>query len=79
MWWKCSSDKVWASIAIKALSGATKLKWSLGWKNSPYPYTYFSKSFTCHLGRGTYRIEVRGKDLAGNTQTRVGTARLTVK
>ena len=35
------SDKVWASIAIKALSGATKLKWSLGSKTHRIPTPIF--------------------------------------
>lgn len=72
------SDKVRPVMVIRTLGSSIKQSWAFDLK-TPYPYTSFSRSFRCMLRRGVYRIEVRAYDHAGNEQTRVGRARLTVK
>jgi hypothetical protein len=36
-------------------------------------------NYKCTLNKGTYRLVVTGKDLAGNSASKVGRATLTVK
>ena len=71
------SAKVTTKLAITTKSGAVKKRWSWGYdKNSA---GWWWVKYRCRLPRGTYRIVVTGKDLAGNRQSRVGKATLRVK
>jgi len=71
------SAKVTTSLVIKTKSGVVKKRWSWGYdKNIP---GWWWTKYTCRLRRGTYRIVVTGKDLAGNRQSVTGRATLKVK
>ena len=69
------SPKVTTDILIKTQSGVTKKTLSWGYADANYWWTY---KFTCTLNMGTYRYYVYGTDLAGNPQSVVGSATLTV-
>jgi Carboxypeptidase regulatory-like domain/IPT/TIG domain len=71
------SAQVTTRLAITTKSGAIKKRWSWGYDRN-VPGWWWMK-YTCRLPRGTYRIVVTGKDLAGNPQSRVGRATLKVK
>ena len=68
-----SKRKVTTQLAITTKSGAVKKRWSWGYDTNSAGWWYMK--YTCRLPRGTYRIVVTGKDLAGNAQ-RVGRATL---
>jgi hypothetical protein len=71
------SDQVTMKVAITTKSGAVKKSWSRGYGEN---YSgWWGVKYKCTLPRGTYRIVVTGKDLAGNSASRVGRATLTVK
>lgn len=71
------SQKVTRVLTITTRSGALKKRWSWGYgANSA---SWRSVSYTCKLARGSYRIRVSGKDLAGNAQSVLGKAWLYVK
>jgi hypothetical protein len=73
------SPKVTLALYVKTRGGFTKARWSWGYnKVLPTGYWWWQK-YTCRLRRGTYRIEVRGNDLAGNHQSVVGYATLRVR
>ena len=71
------SAQVTTRVTITTKSGVVKkrLSWGYGKNTTAWWYTRYS----CRLARGTYRIAVTGKDLAGNRQSVVGRATLTVR
>jgi len=71
------SPSVRFSVQIRTTTGAIrKAVTSTRWQNANH---WRTRSFTCSMKRGTYRIVVTGQDLAGNRQSVVGRATLTVK
>ena len=64
-------------IRIKTLAGATKKTFSWGYDVANK--WWITTSYICTLKKGTYRYYVYGKDLAGNAQSVVGSAKLKVK
>ncbi|MEI6725913.1 MAG: IPT/TIG domain-containing protein [Actinomycetes bacterium] len=71
------SAKVMKQLVIATPSGVVKQKWTWGYRES---YDgWWSVPYTCRLTRGSYEILVTGKDLAGNSASKVGRATLTVK
>ena len=71
------SPTVKFTVKIKTSTGVTKKTFgSNGWRLANYWRSWKS---SCWLKRGTYRICVYGSDLAGNTQSVVGRATLTVR
>jgi photosystem II stability/assembly factor-like uncharacterized protein len=71
------SAQVTTVLAITTKSGAVKRSWS--WDFDKSIDAWWSVKYTCRLPRGIYNIRVGGKDLAGNPQSVVGKATLTVK
>ncbi|HEY5386281.1 MAG TPA: hypothetical protein VIL79_00090, partial [Thermoleophilia bacterium] len=71
------SPKVKSTVQVRTATGTVKLSiTSSSWRDAGVWRTW---RFICRLKRGTYRIVVTGKDLAGNSQTVVGRATLTVR
>jgi len=71
------SPSVKFTVKVRTTSGVTKQTFgSNGWRRADY---WRSRTFRCWLRRGTYRIYVYGSDLAGNSQSVVGRATLTVR
>ena len=64
------------SIKIKNRAGKVVKTMSAGTKTVNVPLT---KKFRCGLARGTYRYYVYATDASGNAQSKIGSARLTVK
>lgn len=64
------------SITIKNRAGKVVKTMSAGTKTVNVPLT---KKFRCGLARGTYRYYVYATDASGNAQSKIGSARLTVK
>jgi len=71
------SAQVTVRLAISTKSGDVKKRWSWGYDKNLNGWCW--KTYTCRLKRGTYRITVTGKDLAGNRARSVGRAKLVVK
>jgi photosystem II stability/assembly factor-like uncharacterized protein len=69
-----------ASITATDARGRTVLRIGLhrgNWDSMPSP-SYFWWPFTCKLAPGTYRLQVRAVDVAGNAQVLVGRGKLRV-
>lgn len=69
-----------ASITATDARGRTVLRIKLhrgNWESSPSP-SYFWWPFSCKLAPGTYRLQVRAVDMAGNSQVLVGHGKLRV-
>ena len=64
------------SIKIKNRAGKVVKTMSAGTKTVNVPLT---KNFRCKLAKGTYRYYVYATDASGNAQSKIGSARLTVK
>lgn len=64
------------TIYIKDLSGRAKAKLAYNRRSVNTP---LRATFVCRLAKGVYRYFVYATDTAGNRQSRVGVARLTVK
>jgi hypothetical protein len=64
------------SIKIKNRAGKVVKTLSAGTKSVNAPLT---KKFRCGLAKGTYRYYVYATDASGNAQSKIGSARLTVK
>ena len=71
------STQVTTRVAIVTRSGHVKKRWSWGYDDN-FDGWWWVK-YRCRLKRGTYRILVTGTDLAGNSESRVGRARLVVR
>jgi hypothetical protein len=71
------SAQVTMRVTITTKSGVVKKRLSWGYGNNVAAWWY--TKYTCRLARGTYRIAVTGRDLAGNRQSVVGRATLTVR
>ena len=72
-----ASAQVKFQVKIKTLAGTTKkVSPSIGWQDANHWWTW---SFTCTLKKGTYHSYVYAKDLSGNPQSKLGSAKLTVK
>jgi hypothetical protein len=71
------SPKVTRVITIATRSGTVKKRWSWSYGNNTTSWRSFS--YRCTLPRGSYRIVVSGKDLAGNAQSVLGRAWLHVR
>ena len=71
-----ATEKANVTIKIRTLGGRLVKTFALGWKPAN---TDLGKRFRCSLKRGAYRFYVYARDLAGNSQSHVGSARLTVK
>jgi hypothetical protein len=71
------SSQVTTVIRVKTLAGATKKTFSWGYDTANK--WWITTSYICTLKKGTYRYYVYGKDLAGNAQSVVGSAKLKVK
>jgi hypothetical protein len=71
------SAKVTMKLAITTQSGTVKKTWTRGYGENYSGWWYVI--YKCTLNKGTYRIVVTGKDLAGNSASKVGNATLTVK
>jgi C1A family cysteine protease len=71
------SAEVTTRLVITTRSGAVKKRWSWGYDKNSADWWY--TKYRCRLHRGTYRIVVTGKDLAGNSASVVGRATLKVK
>jgi hypothetical protein len=71
------SAKVTMKLAITTKSGAVKKTWTQGYGENYSGWWYVN--YKCTLNKGTYRLVVTGKDLAGNSASKVGRATLTVK
>ena len=63
-------------IKIKNRAGKVVKTMSAGTKTVNAPLT---KNFRCRLAKGTYRYYVYATDASGNAQSKIGSARLTVK
>lgn len=63
-------------VKIKDRAGKVVKTMSAGTKTVNVPLT---KKFRCGLAKGTYRYYVYATDASGNAQSKVGSARLTVK
>ena len=75
-----SSGVARATITARDRQGRTVLSMRLrrgNWGMSPSP-RYYWWPFDCRLQPGTYRLEVRARDRAGNRQVTVGRGRLQV-
>ncbi len=71
------SAKVNFQVKVTTLSGKTKkVSPAIGWQDANYWWTW---TWTCKLKKGTYRIHVYAKDLSGNPQSKLGSAKLKVK
>jgi hypothetical protein len=70
------SPEVTNVLTITTRSGVVKRRWSWGYGENLAGWWW--TPYTCQLPRGTYDIRVYGKDLAGNSQSVVGKARLRV-
>jgi len=64
-------------LTISTQSGDQVKHWT--WTDAKNYKGWWWKKYTCSLARGTYLISVTGTDLAGNAQSRVGSAALTVE
>jgi hypothetical protein len=73
------SAQVTTDLAITTKSGVVKKRWAWGYALSNGAAGWRSVKYTCPLAKGTYRIVVTGKDLAGNSASVVGKATLKVK
>jgi hypothetical protein len=71
------SKKVTMQLVVATRSGAVKQKWARGYGENFAGW--WLVSYKCKLPRGTYSIQASGKDLAGNSASKVGRATLTVK
>jgi hypothetical protein len=71
------STQVTTQVKITTKRGAVKKTWSHGYGENYKGWWYVS--YRCTLKKGSYRIIVTGKDLAGNSASVVGKATLTVK
>lgn len=70
------SDTAAVAILIKASTGRTRMTLACGDQTVNAPH---SVKFRCFLAKGAYRFFVSATDAAGNRQTRVGSALLTVR
>ena len=59
-------------------SGVVKKSWWRGYGEN-YAGWWKTPKYKCRLRKGTYRIVVTGKDLAGNSASVIGRAKLKVK
>ena len=71
------SEQVTKQLVITTRSGKVKKRFSTGYAEN-YDGWWVVKNWRCRLPRGTYRIVVTGKDLAGNEASVVGRAKLRV-
>jgi hypothetical protein len=71
------SAEVTTDLVITTKSGVVKKHWSWGYEKPPAAWWYVT--YKCTLAKGSYRIVVSGKDLAGNAASVIGRATLTVK
>jgi len=71
-----ATEKAYVTIKIKNRAGKVVKTLTLGWQKVN---AALGKRFKCSLARGTYRFYVYARDLAGNPQSHIGAARLTVK
>lgn len=71
------SPKVTNVVTITTHSGVVKKRWAWGYGKNLDGWWW--TSYRCRLTRGTYRILVTGRDLAGNPQRVVGKAYLYVR
>ena len=71
------SPQVTRVLTIETRSGVVKKRWSWGYNTNSA--SWHSVSYKCNLAKGTYRLLVSGKDLAGNGQSVLGKAWLHVK
>ena len=71
------SPKVTNVLTITTRSGVVKKRWTWGYGTNFTGFWWIS--YRCNLPKGTYRLVVTGKDLAGNRQSVVGKARFYVK
>jgi len=71
------SAHVTVRVAITTKSGVIKKHWSRRCDTNVNGWLW--KKYTCRLKRGTYRIKVTGRDVAGNRASVVGRAKLVVK
>jgi immune inhibitor A len=70
------SSQVTKQLVITTRSGTVKQKWSSGYGEN---YSgWWSINYKCRLPKGSYKIVVTGKDLAGNKASVVGRATLKV-
>ena len=72
------SPKVTCRLVLTTKSGAVVKRWSWGSGAVTARGCWWSTAYRCGLARGTYRIRVYGKDLAGNAQSVIGKASLHV-
>ena len=73
---KPCAPRAMVTIRVKTLKGRTVKTLSLGSRAVNATLTY---RWRCTLAKGTYKYHVYAKDAAGNTQSRVGANRLTVR
>lgn len=66
-------------LRIKTARGATKKTFKWGYDDVRPAGKWWYVNYRCTLKKGTYRIFVTGKDLAGNNQSKVGKAKLVVR
>jgi photosystem II stability/assembly factor-like uncharacterized protein len=71
------SAEVTTELVITTKSGVVKKRWSWDYEKPPVAWWYVT--YKCTLAKGSYRIVVSGKDLAGNAASVIGRATLTVK
>lgn len=71
------STKVTRVLTIETRSGAVKKRWSWGYGTNSSSWRYLS--YRCTLAKGSYRIMISGKDLAGNPQSVSGKGWLYVR
>ena len=72
------SPQVTCTVVITGTSGAVQKRWSWGYAKVTPKGSWWSTAYNCTLAKGTYSIRVYGNDLAGNTQTVLGKASLSV-
>jgi beta-glucanase (GH16 family) len=73
-------DKLSSQVSKRVViskDGVVKKRWSWSFANSTSRWSVVR--FACDLRRGTYRVTVTGRDLAGNPASVVGRARLVVR
>ena len=71
------SEKVTKQLVITTRTGKVKKRFSTGYEEN-YDGWWVVKNWRCRLPKGTYRIVVTGKDLAGNPASVTGRAKLKV-
>jgi hypothetical protein len=66
-------------LRIKTARGKTVKTFTWGYDDVRPAGKWWYTNYRCTLKKGTYRIFVTGKDLAGNNQSKVGKAKLVVR